>query len=164
MPCTHTPLPRVQIHMALPLPDELVEHVADFLQSALLSHICHRTWALLQRRYVTYVVDSNTTLQRVLSLKGDTQVHVLRLTSSRLGPTGAQRFAGALQSLPSLRTLTLDLNRSKVEDEGARALAELRSAVPTIAHVRLYHNPDRYLGQSGWSKPSQCTLGLPVCF
>ena len=144
-----------QIWMLLRLSDDELRSICDFLQSAVLSHTCRRTWSVLQRRYVCWyatpdrvaammsVLARNCKLRQVsllcsagvrlcdaVGLKDAVALTSLDLDLSfgSIAPPDVQAL-GALKEAPSLTSLSLDLSYSEcLDDSRYRALAGLKDA------------------------------------
>ena len=141
--------------MSLRLPPELWEQIADYLRSDSLSQVCAALWHCPGRRYLKVLwsparaadvlpIAANLRLLTLTVARADwlptvvdplrhaTAMHTLILNLRRVqfGRAGAhemQSLAGLTQA-PALRTLTVNLQGSKVGPEGACALAALRAA------------------------------------
>eukprot|EP00667_Euglena_gracilis_P027824 EG_transcript_34807 len=120
--------------MPLPLPDEVWEAVADFLQSNLLSLVSRQLWRLLQRRYlnVRWQNDPGTLASRLCYLDApETPTHVLAVKLySRFSDTPtcgvpALAWMPRLSGLQLLQRLTLSLAMCYIDENGVRALTTL---------------------------------------
>ena len=116
--------------MLLLLAPDLLELVADFLQSDLISSVCSTLRGLLGRRHMRVACDAHQVANNVAQ-------HVRRLLTLRVkvlhNPTAVPWMglpANALRDAPCLHTLVLTHNLfgSPMGDGGARALAALRYA------------------------------------
>ena len=146
------------------LADEVLRYIADFLQSALLSHVCRRTWRVLQRRYLAFPVYNDLGLHRLHDLRGPSAVHSLSLRFH----LGTAHWLGALKDFPLLARLTLDLRMSRIAEPGLRAIAALKEAPAlTTLHVDLSNNLVADAGAQ-WlaalrEAPLLCDLALDLC-
>ena len=150
--------------MALQLPPEVWECVSDFLPSAPLPRLCHKTWRALGMRHVTLWVNAENVDAKLRRVAAYTALRTLTLRSYRLGPPGAQALAvlptatgltaidlllsrsnvsdggaealGGLRTAPFLTSVAVDLAQNQVTDAGARALAALKAA-PALRHLAL---------------------------
>ena len=109
--------------------------ISEFLQSAVLSHVCRRTWRLLQRQHLSFNANPDSVLEKVAALKGDARVRTLTVKCRELRAAGALSLAG-LAEVPKLKTLILDLTSNMIGDAGALALAALKDA-PSLAELTI---------------------------
>ena len=133
--------------MVLTLCDDEWRCISDYLQDSALSHVCRRTWAVLQRRHLSWHVNEATISQVVaVLLEWDTAVHTVTLTCSGLKDSGACALA-SLSEMPRLECLSLYLMRNGIQDQGAIALTTLAQA-PCLRFLglHLYGNKIKLMG------------------
>ena len=106
------------------LPADVVRHISDYVGCASLSHTCKWAWEILQHRHLHCRLDSTILSQRSAQLTDDV-VHTLSATCTDLGIVGA-RGLQLLGLSTSLRTVSLNLRRCNLGDEGAGGLAVLK--------------------------------------
>ena len=93
--------------MIPPLPEEVWDAIAEFLQSKSLSQVCKRLRKVLgSHRYVKIGCGAEQIVACIEGLIGN--VRALHFLVTSIGDSGAQALA-ALKEAPLLHTLTLDL-------------------------------------------------------
>ena len=104
----------------LDLPIEVWTAISDFLQSPVLSHVCHAFWSKFQGRHVRCTATDMVPQQLLQCITERT--HTLRLQLLGCGDSGVQALLG-LKALPSLQLLWLDLGDNGITARGGQALA-----------------------------------------
>ena len=127
--------PSCSRHMALRLSHDEWRCISDFLQSAVLSHVCHRTWTVLHRRHLCWHATPTNVLQMAAALRNEAALRTLHIVCDGLRDADAQALA-TIKDVPRLEALTLNLQRSQVTDKGAQALASLKD-VPSLTVLDL---------------------------
>eukprot|EP00667_Euglena_gracilis_P013467 EG_transcript_13883 len=89
------------------LPDELWELVADFLQTALLSHVCHRLWCALRKRHVRLADRPKAGRWLLEDARSHPAVRSLRVAHCQHGWENDLPALLALRDLVSLRAVQL---------------------------------------------------------
>ena len=145
-------------------PDDVLECVRDFSQSALLSHVCQRTWKLLGgqhcRMHISATIPHSTWYREVLQWMERnlpilhtpahfTYTNVLQRFSRRLCsltltynvpslelPGHLRKLQKALVHAPALQTLRLDLAEHSLLPSDAKSLAFVR-ACPALHTIQL---------------------------
>ena len=143
---------------------DLLGVVADYMQTAALSHVCSRTWQALRWRHLLISNYTDDVAELCLRLTVDEAcLHTLNVRldapalhwlgysvskprPSTAGPGGAQALA-CLKDARALHTLSLHLMWNNIGANGARSLAAL-AAAPVLhsLHLSLWHNS---LGNAG---------------
>ena len=150
--------------MAAQLSNDEWRHISSFLQSASLSHVCHHTWRLLRRQYLSWSTDLSTVSQRLQLLEDDAEIYALTLRCKAMKEEGAlaartrvldfstlirevnsraevrdavlTQALARLMSIPSLTALSLNVENIGVRLTGAHSLATLKEA-PSLRTLTL---------------------------
>ena len=124
----------VCLSMALRLSEDEWRGISDYLQCAALSHVCRKTWTILQRRHLVWYAGSSNVVWLVRMIRDSSATCTLSITCKDAGDEGAKALA-ELRDVPSLTTLCLHLEGNEIGSQGAQALASLKDSKSLSALV-----------------------------
>ena len=121
-------------------------YISDFVQSSLLSCVCHKLRFFLRRRHISLHTTAATVARKAARLKGDAAIRTLTVYSREMQDDAVQALA-SLKDLPALMALRLDLDHTHMGDCAAEALSALKHA-PSLKVLTL-SLADTHIGDSG---------------
>ena len=116
------------------LPSDVWQHISDFLQSPVLSHVCTKTWLKLRGQHLQERLEPGVGNADAIH-KWKMQMRTLRLTKKNTRDSATPLLV-ALRDAPELHTLRLNFEEHQVEDSGVHALAMLKEA-PSLHTLHL---------------------------
>ena len=128
------------------LPTEIWQHISDFLESGILSHVCKALWLQLRGRHLRLHVKTEDLVPLVLRQRRST-IRTLRVKSKVRLKHDAAKALASLSNAPALYSMSLDFAKTNMGLCGAQALSALRGTSSLhVLHLDLSCNHIR----SGW--------------